>query len=246
MKLYNLKSWPLIPVLIFFPISIWFWGCSSNCDEGSKENDFQNSFTDPDYSAKHIQRLERDGEGWATLAPKLNLKKGMVVGDIGCGTGVYSFLIARAVGETGKVYALEIQDKLLKIMEKRLPDKSKNPYNNVHLVLNRTDDTTLQANLLDLAIMINVHFHSFAKLSKENIKMIASTFRSMKPGGILLIKDGTHVSEPTSQYVIRHYQNAGFKLVSKEINSGHRQITDVGPEYFLIFKKPSLVNEKVE
>ena len=123
-------------------------------------------------------------------------------------------------------------------MEERMPDKSLNPYNNVKLVLNRKDDTKLPENLLDRALMVNIHFHAFPNLSTENKKMIASTFRSMKPGGVLLIKDGSHIKEPTSQNVIRHYEEAGFQLVNKEENLWFRQDQGPGPEYFLTFKKP--------
>lgn len=47
------------------------------------------------------------------------VKKGMCVADIGCGLGYFSLGLARMVGETGKVIAVDLQPQMLNRMEKR-------------------------------------------------------------------------------------------------------------------------------
>ena len=52
------------------------------------------------------------------LIERSGIKKGMHVLDLGCGTGAFTPFVARAVGEKGKVYALDIQADMLKQLEK--------------------------------------------------------------------------------------------------------------------------------
>ena len=47
------------------------------------------------------------------------VKEGMTVADIGCGMGYFSIGMARIVKQGGKVIAVDVQKKMLKILEKR-------------------------------------------------------------------------------------------------------------------------------
>ena len=47
------------------------------------------------------------------------IKAGMCVMDVGCGLGYFSIGMAKIVGETGKVIAVDLQQKMLDIMQKR-------------------------------------------------------------------------------------------------------------------------------
>jgi ubiquinone/menaquinone biosynthesis C-methylase UbiE len=49
--------------------------------------------------------------------------KGQTVLDIGCGMGYFTLEMANLVGSSGKVIAVDIQDKMLAITDKRLMDK---------------------------------------------------------------------------------------------------------------------------
>ena len=47
------------------------------------------------------------------------VKEGMTVMDLGCGMGHFSIGMANLVGNTGKVYAVDLQQKMLDVMGKR-------------------------------------------------------------------------------------------------------------------------------
>ena len=51
---------------------------------------------------------------------RLGLKEGMLVADLGAGTGFYTKAASYHVGHTGKVYAVEIQKDLLRKLEEEL------------------------------------------------------------------------------------------------------------------------------
>jgi ubiquinone/menaquinone biosynthesis C-methylase UbiE len=51
------------------------------------------------------------------------INKGDIVADIGCGMGFFSLVMAEMVGEEGKVVAVDIQSKMLQIVQKRAERK---------------------------------------------------------------------------------------------------------------------------
>jgi len=63
------------------------------------------------------QRLEE--ERTDLLIQKLNLKPGMVVGDIGAGTGHIAQMIADKIAPNGVVWAVDIQPQMIKILQKK-------------------------------------------------------------------------------------------------------------------------------
>ena len=129
--------------------------------------------------AEWLERPERQQEENTELAIKnMKLKPGGVVADIGAGTGYYSFRIARKVPE-GKVYAVEIQDELIAILNNRRQELK---ISNVEIVKGDTLNVNLPANTVDLAIMVDV-YHELS-WPKEIIRSISS---SLKPTGRILL-----------------------------------------------------------
>ncbi len=45
--------------------------------------------------------------------------KGQIVADLGCGRGYYSLALARSVGHEGKVYAVDLDNKNIRVVQKR-------------------------------------------------------------------------------------------------------------------------------
>ena len=157
-----------------------------------------------------LKRMDRSREEvWPALQKQLDLKPGMVVGDIGCGTGAMTFYFAREVGPEGKVYAIDILAEALEILRQKLPDRNINPYDNVVVVQNCANNTRLPDGTLDLAILYYVHFPAYDNLFPENVEMIQSIYLSLKPGGLVFISDG--IVENWASNALRHFSACGFK-----------------------------------
>jgi len=123
-----------------------------------------------------LERPEREQEeGLSLLIECLSLKPGMVVADIGAGSGVISVRMARHVGETGKVMAVDIQKEMLQALEIKCKGLGITNIQGVHGT-NRSPH--LDAGTIDLAVMVDV-YHEF-DFPYEMLQAIA---RSLKVGG---------------------------------------------------------------
>ncbi len=128
------------------------------------------------HGAPWLERPEREEEErLSTLVAQLGLKPGMVVADVGAGSGVLSLMMAHEVGDKGKVLAIDIQQEMLDL----LGDKIENhKIKNVELVLGTDKSPKLKEASIDLALMVDV-YHEF----EYPYEMTLELAKALKPGG---------------------------------------------------------------
>jgi SAM-dependent methyltransferase len=111
------------------------------------------------------------------LTAALDVKPGMVVADIGAGSGYHTFRLAPLVGDTGKVIASDIQPQMLKLIR----DKAKTQnVANVEAVQGTDQDPKLPAGV-DLILLVDV-YHEF----NFPFEMTEKMADALKPGGRLV------------------------------------------------------------
>ena len=163
---------------------------------------------------------------------KLSLRPGMVVADIGAGSGLFSRPLAKAVSPTGKVYAVDIQQDLLDHINQR--DREEN-IRNVQTVLGEFDDPKLPARAVDLAFINDVLHHI-----QHRAVYLKALGTYMKPSGRIAIiemnKDDPntpHKKQPEllvgRDEILKWMSDAGFKLVDE-----HPDLFP-GTKWFLVF-----------
>lgn len=129
--------------------------------------------------ADWLERPEREvEEAPDRVLAALELKPGLVVADLGAGTGYYTRRLARVVGPAGRVYAVDIQPEMLEHLRGHLAATS---LSNVVTVLGTETDPRLPAAGLDLVLMVDV-YHELAWPHE----MLAALCRALKPGGRLV------------------------------------------------------------
>jgi len=102
-----------------------------------------------------LERPEREAEEAPSKAlAALELKPGMVVADIGAGSGYYTSRMAKLVGPTGRVFATDIQPGMIEILTRRIQAEG---LANATTVLGAMDDPKLPPASIDLAIMVDVY-----------------------------------------------------------------------------------------
>jgi SAM-dependent methyltransferase len=126
--------------------------------------------------ADWLERPEREEEEEpARVLPALKLRPGDAVADIGAGTGYFTWRLARDVGPTGRVFAVDIQPEMLARLKTVMAARG---LSNVVSVLGTDRDPGLAAASVDLALLVDV-YHEF-EYPRE---MLAAICRALKPGG---------------------------------------------------------------
>ena len=127
-----------------------------------------------------LERPERETEEAPSKAlAALELKPGMVVADIGAGSGYYTSRMSKLVGATGRVYATDIQPGMIELLNRRVQAEG---LGNVTAVLSGVDDPKLPPRSIDLAIMVDV-YHEL-QTPQVFLQKLREVF---KPGGRLVL-----------------------------------------------------------
>jgi predicted methyltransferase len=113
----------------------------------------------------------------------LGLKAGATVADVGAGRGYFTFRLAAAVGEKGKVFATDIDAKALQAVKDQAERQN---VKNVETVPGEPTDTKLAPESVDTALVCDVLHHVPADLRPGLLKNVAA---AVKPGGFLFIVD---------------------------------------------------------
>lgn len=114
----------------------------------------------------------------------LGIYEGMVIADLGAGIGSYTIPLAERVGETGRVYAVEVQkDFLTNIKDATIARGIKN----VELLwgdIERIGGTKIKDETVDAVVISNVLFQAENKSG-----LLREASRILKTGGKLLLID---------------------------------------------------------
>lgn len=167
--------------------------------------------------------LEERGEGRTNerqppdkIMAAIGVKPGMVVGEVGAGQGRFTVHLARKVGESGKIYANDINESSLDHLRDRC---QRLDFKNVEIILGRVDDPLFPKNSLDMAFMILTYHHL-----AEPVALLKNLIPSLKLGATVVVVDPDPVKdadrgghESTSKEKIeKEAGQAGFDLIRIE------------------------------
>lgn len=126
--------------------------------------------------ADWLERVERDREERTDLLIEaLAPRPGMVVADIGAGTGYLARRLAPRVAPGGRVVAVDLQPQMI---ERLRSLARRDGLANIEARAAREDDVGLDPASLDLAVMVDV-YHELAR----PYEVLASIVRALKPDG---------------------------------------------------------------
>jgi ubiquinone/menaquinone biosynthesis C-methylase UbiE len=137
------------------------------------------------------------------ILKEVGIKPGFHVLDYGCGPGSYIIPLAELVGESGKIYALDIHPLAI---QKVQYIASKKQLKNVEAILSDCQ-TGLPDNTLDVVLLYDAFHH----LSDPDM-VLKELHRVLKPDGILSLSDH-HLKE---NEIVSGVTNGGlFRLLRK-------------------------------
>lgn len=167
------------------------------------------------------------------IVDAIGLRKGMAVADIGAGTGLLTREISAQVGARGRVYAVDIVPGFLDLIRSRVEDEG---LRNVTVVRGEERATGLGPGSIDVAFMCDTYHH----LEFPQTYM-RSVFRSLRPGGTLVVVDMKREEGESSPGVLRHVR-AGKAIVIGEVEQAGFVFTSetelLEQNYYLHFQRP--------
>jgi ubiquinone/menaquinone biosynthesis C-methylase UbiE len=158
--------------------------------------------------------IRRAMQPQAALIRRSGIQPGMRVLEIGCGSGAYTLEMARAVGATGKVVALDIQPGMLEQLKNKLTRSENTDIRNVEPLLASACQLPFQNGSFDAAFMITV-----LQEIPDKWRALAEVRRTLRPGGIVAVTEWLFDPDyPLKQTTLRLLKEAGFGNIDSSGN----------------------------
>ena len=161
-----------------------------------------------------VQNLHSQEDPWQ-VAKIIGIKEGMLDGEAGAGDGFYSFLFSELVDSTRRIYANEIDKKLLEYINKQCSERN---ITNITTVKEKINDPPSPVDNLDIVFMRHV-----LQCMKKPEKLLDNLEKYMKTGALLVIIDGApdivrygHDYVIKKEEVLKMAADAGFRLKKLE------------------------------
>jgi ubiquinone/menaquinone biosynthesis C-methylase UbiE len=182
-------------------------------------------------AAEWLDRPEREKEERSSkLLESLKLENGMVVADVGAGSGYFTFPMAEKVAPKGKVLAVDIQEEMLDLIRKRAKERK---LANVEPIMGTVTDPKLPDGSVDLILLVDV-YHEF----DHPYEMTVAMTKALKPGGRIVFVEFRMEDEKVP---IKLVHKMSEKQVLKEMalhSLKHVKTVDVLPwQHIIIFEK---------
>jgi ubiquinone/menaquinone biosynthesis C-methylase UbiE len=155
----------------------------------------------------------------------LGIRSGTAVADIGAGSGWFTVLAAKRVGDSGLVYAVDINPEAMHYIDERA---HKEGLHNVRTILNKADDPMLPPTSVEAVLLLKT-YHEIA----QPVALLEKLKGSLRPGAKVGIIERNGNGEDhgiDSDVVVREAKEAGYRLAEKyDFVKGDKM------DYFLVF-----------
>jgi precorrin-6B methylase 2 len=180
-----------------------------------------------------LERPERETEEHLTqLVDVLKLTPGLVVADIGAGSGVISIKMADKVKPAGTVLAVDIQEEMLSVLAKRCKQLK---ITNVTPVRGTEKSPNLKPSSVDLALMVDV-YHEF----RYPYEMLLAIAKALKPGGRVVFVEYRKEDPQVPIKLVHKMTEAQVKREAAEpaLELAHVETIEVLPwQHVIIFER---------
>ncbi|MBV1859085.1 MAG: methyltransferase domain-containing protein [Nannocystaceae bacterium] len=183
------------------------------------------------------KRFERKGrevhDRQAAVLEALQIEPGSTAADVGVGSGLYTLAFADAVGQTGTVFAVDVQDYFLKHVQDRAKEAG---VDNITFVKAEQRSANLDESTVDIIFMCDVFHHV-----EYPRTYLASLYAALKPGGRLAVIDFIAEEGKSKKWVLEHVRAspAEFRAEFEATGFVFERAPDLLEEnFFHLYRKP--------
>src|SRR5262245_62092418 len=180
-----------------------------------------------------LDRPERDQDQKpAQVVDALALKPGMYVADLGAGSGYFTRRFVEAIGDTGKVYVIDIEPEALRYVEDSLVHMHRSF--EAEFILARPDSPKIPFEAVDLIFVCDTYHHL-----EERAVYFRNVKSSLKPGGRIAIIDFYHDERSGELGFPKRHLVSREKAIEEMTEAGYRlakEHTFLAKQYFLEFE----------
>jgi predicted methyltransferase len=169
------------------------------------------------------------------IVDALKLKPGMTIADVGTGTGLFVAYFSKAVGPTGRVFAVDISPKFVESVARRAAAAG---LSNVQARLSQQTDVDLPAGSVDVLYVCDTYHHF------EDTRAILKTIATaLKPGGQFVVVDYHRIEGKTRPFLMKHIR-ANQETFAAEIEGAGFVRLKAPPapflseNYLMVFRRP--------
>jgi len=206
-------------------------------DEHSVRPGINTAYFRADALTKYTKVLEAESrevvERQDEILDAIGLREGMVVADIGAGTGFFTSEIAKRVGNRGAVFSVDIVPSFLERIRERVNAEK---LTNVTVVQGEERATGLKPASVDLAFICATYHHI-----EYPRAYMHSLLQTLRPGGTLVLIDFERIEGKTNPVIIKHVR-AGKETVIGEVSQAgfvfESETELLDQNYYLRFSRP--------
>lgn len=181
-----------------------------------------------------LDRPERDQDQKpAQVVDALELKPGMHVADLGAGSGYFTRRFVEAVGETGKVYVIDVEPEALKYVEESLIRMHRRF--EAEFILARPDNPKIPVESVDLIFVCDTYHHL-----EDRADYFRNVKTSLKPGGRIALIDFYHDERSGDLDFPKRHLVPREKVIEEMTAAGYRLAKEhrfLPKQYFLEFTR---------
>lgn len=181
-----------------------------------------------------LDRPERDQDQKpAQVVDALELKPGMHVADLGAGSGYFTRRFVEAVGETGKVYVIDVEPEALKYVEESLIRMHRRF--EAEFILARPDNPKIPVESVDLIFVCDTYHHL-----EDRADYFRNVKTSLKPGGRIALIDFYHDERSGDPGFPKRHLVPREKVIEEMTTAGYRLAKEhrfLPKQYFLEFTR---------
>lgn len=181
-----------------------------------------------------LDRPERDQEQKpAQVVDALALKPGLYVADLGAGSGYFTRRFVEAVGETGKVYVIDVEPEALKYVEESFIRMHRRF--EAEFILARPDNPKIPVESVDLIFVCDTYHHL-----EDRADYFRNVKTSLKPGGRIALIDFYHDERSGDLGFPKRHLVPREKVIEEMTAAGYRLAKEhrfLPKQYFLEFTR---------